>query len=109
VLIFSIRNEDVRSDVEAALGVRFEPHDSLYLGEYWLAVVPDRDTALKVRWNRDPLWRPGDADEERFAFPEHSQHEWLLEVHDETPELSDKLRGLPSLRLLQPVADRSSA
>jgi hypothetical protein len=37
MLIFAIHNEESRADVEKAIGVHFEPHNSLYLGDYWLA------------------------------------------------------------------------
>ena len=100
MLLFGIRDEESRADVEAALGVRFEAHDSLYIGDYWLAKLPTSEASLRIRSNRDPLWRPGDDPDERFAFPAHSEHALVMEVHGETPDVSETLRRLPSLQLL---------
>jgi len=42
--VFAIRNESDRHLIEEALGVRFEPHESLYRGgHYWLARLPDNE------------------------------------------------------------------
>jgi hypothetical protein len=100
MLLFAIRDEDSRADVEAALGVRFEARDSLTIGDHWLAKLPASVASLRIRSNRDPLWRPGDDPDDRFAFPAHSEHQLVMEVDGETPDVSEKLRRLPSLQLL---------
>lgn len=100
MMLFAIRDELSRTDVEAALGVRFEAHDSLYIGDYWLAALPASQGKLRIRSNRDPLWRPGDDPDDRFAFPAHSEHQLVMEVDGESPDVAEKLRRLPALQLL---------
>lgn len=100
MLIFAIEDEAARTDVEGALGIRFKPHDSLYLGDYWSAEVPEGNGLLRIRWNRDPLWQPDDPDEERFAFSEYRDYPLLLEVSGETAAVSEKLRRLSVLHFL---------
>ena len=100
MLLFAMRDEGSRADVEAALGVRFEAHDSLTIGSHWLAKLPASEARLRIRSNPDPLWRPGDDPDDCFAFPAYSEHPLVMEVDGETPALSEKLRGLPSLQLL---------
>jgi hypothetical protein len=54
-LSFAVENEAARLDVEAALGVRFRPHDSLYLGDSWRAELPDGESFLRLRLSGLPL------------------------------------------------------
>lgn len=100
MMLFALRDELSRTDVEAALGVRFEAQGSLYIGDHWLAPLPASQGKLRIRSNRDPLWRPGDDPDERFAFPAHSDHLLVMEVEGETPDVAEKLRRLPALQLL---------
>jgi len=100
MMLFAIRDEVSRADIEAALGVRFEAQDSLYIGNHWLAQLPAAEGQLRIRSNRDPLWRPGDDDDDRFAFPAHSEHQLVMEVDGAPADVSEKLRRLPSLELL---------
>ena len=86
-------------------GVHFEPHESLYLGgDYWLAKVPEDGLAVRIRPNRDLLWRPGDSEAERFAFPDYCEHPWLLEITGESRNTSAALSAVESVRLLQAEA-----
>jgi hypothetical protein len=99
-MIFALRDELSIADVEAALGVRFQAQDSLYIGDHWLAALPASQGKLRIRSNRDPLWRPGDDPDERYAFPAHSEHQLVMEVEGEPPDVVEKLRRLPALQLL---------
>lgn len=100
MLLFAIQDERSRADVEAELGVRFEAQDSLDIGNHWLAALPACTGRLRIRPNRDPLWRPGDDHDERYPFPAYSEHQLVMEVDGETPDVAEKLRRLPSLQLL---------
>ena len=102
MIIFAIRDEAARHEVEEALDTRFEPHESLYLGgDYWLAKLPASGVSIRIRHNRDLMRKSGDPDCERFAFPEHSQHELILDVDGDTSDVVEKLLRLPSLELLE--------
>lgn len=101
MLIFAIADEADRAAVEAAVGVQFEPHDSLYLGEYWLAKLPGQDASLKIRPNVDPMWQVGDPQHERFAYPEYAGHDLILEAYGQSPAVSETLRSLAVLRFLR--------
>jgi hypothetical protein len=100
--IFAIRSESDRHLIEAALGVRFEPHESLYHGgDYWLARLPG-DGDMRIRNNVDLLWAPGDPENERFAYPQHAAHALLLEVDSDSVDVLHLLRQLPALKELFP-------
>jgi hypothetical protein len=106
MLIFAVGTEDDRHDVEESLGVRFERHDSLYLGgDYWLAHLPGSSVELRLRSNLDLLWSAGDPDNERFAYKEYADHRLLLEVDRASPAILNQLLRLPSLKLLSPAPE----
>ena len=103
MLIFALGSEDDRGEVEKALGVRFELHDSLYRGgDYWLARVQGSRDELRILRNVDLMWSPGDPDAERFRYSKYADHELLLEVDSPALEIRNQLLRIPSLKLLSP-------
>jgi hypothetical protein len=101
MLIFAIQDQNDRAQVEKALGVCFEPHESLYLGgEYWLAKLPGSGCTVRIRANVDLLWSPGDSESERFAYPELAEHNLLLEVESDSSDILNLLGRIPALKLL---------
>ena len=102
MLLYAIPNEvAARARVEEALALRFELHESLYLGgNYWVAESSDEGLNVRILPNRDLLWEPGQPERERFAFPDYPGHFWILEVQGETPEVGTKLSGVEALELL---------
>jgi hypothetical protein len=103
MLIFAIGSEDDRQDVEEALGVSFESHHSLYLGgDYWLARLSGSSAEVRIRSNVDLLWSPSDPESERFAYARYAEHQLLLEVDSESPDILQRLLQCPTLRLVSP-------
>jgi len=100
--VFAIRNESDRHLIEEALGVRFEPHESLYRGgHYWRARLPDNED-MRIRKNVDLVWSPGDPEDERLAYPQHAEHGLLLEVDSDNLDALARLARLPALKRLSP-------
>ena len=100
--LFAIRSESDRHLIEQALGVRFEPHESLYRGgDYWLAWLPG-GREMRIRRNVDLLWSPGDPEDEQFTYPQYAAHALLLEVDSDSPDAVDLLAQIPALTRLSP-------
>lgn len=59
--------EDVRSNVEKALPVKFEPHESSFIGDYFLADMAN-DENIQIRKNIDPI----DGEPAEGQYPEAS-------------------------------------
>jgi hypothetical protein len=98
MIVFAMRDEVMRCELEQLLCVRFVAHESEYFGDYWLAEPPGM--SMRIRWNQDPLWRPGDCEDERFALPEFAEFPLLLEVDGPSAALLEKLRSISALQLL---------
>ncbi|GAB3361394.1 hypothetical protein [Lysobacter tyrosinilyticus] len=52
-----------------ALGLTFTQHESSYLGEYWLHEGAD-GAKVAVSYNEDPMYLPGDPEEEMYVHPD---------------------------------------
>jgi hypothetical protein len=89
--------EQVRAAVEACLGIRFVPHESSFLGDYYLHGERYEKGNLLLRINLDP--EDGEA-----AYPEFSEFPVILEASDPNePErlstlLKSKVAGCKLLR-----------
>lgn len=59
--------EEIKPRIERALGIELEPHDSFFIGEYYLGRLIDKES-LTLRNNTDPL----DGEPVETAFPETS-------------------------------------
>jgi hypothetical protein len=82
-----------------ALSIEFEPHDSLYLGDYYL-------------W---PPFRPGeprstelhllpnffDEIDQELAYPEHPEHGVLLDASNVPDDWIDLILALPGTEILR--------
>lgn len=100
--LFAIQSELDRHLIEEALGVRFDPHESLYRGgDYWLARLPGGKD-MRLRKNVGLVWSRGDPEDERFAYPQHAEHALLLEVESDSREVLDRLARLPALKRISP-------
>src|SRR5262245_30460737 len=86
------RLDNVRPIVERALAIEFEPHESTFLGDYYLATITT-DENIQLRNNLDPV--DGDPAELEFA-----QVSILIYVNgtDRADEIARALKSqLPSI------------
>ena len=76
-------------------------HTSEYLGEYEQIVVGD--ASVRIRDNADPMYREGDADDERFAFPRYSDFRTIVEIESSglARQFLERVRGRNELRVLE--------
>ena len=91
--------DEVTRALAAALDIEFEPHDSLYLGNYYL-------------W---PPFRPGatpstelhvlpnffDEIDQELAYPEHPDHGVLLDAKNLPDEWNERILALPGTEVLR--------
>jgi hypothetical protein len=95
-----------RAEVELALDVTLDPHDSLYLGDYFRGALASL-YILKLRRNVDPLYdAEQDPPEDKFALSEFPEHSNLLYVDGPAAESNDStlrstIERIPGLKLLQ--------
>lgn len=95
-----------RAEVELALDVTLDPHDSLYLGAYFRGALASLHI-LKLRRNVDPLYdAEQDPPEDKFALREFPEHSNLLYVDGPAAESTDStlqttIERIPGVKLLQ--------
>jgi hypothetical protein len=88
--------------LSTALGIEFEPHDSLYLGDYYLW-PPSRQ--LEARPGKLYLL-PNFFDEvdQELAYPEHPEHGVLLDASNVPDAWTQRILALPGTEVLQQPA-----
>jgi hypothetical protein len=82
-LVIAVRCDDaelVAVHLKAVLGMSFAAHDSGYKGDYWRHATSDGG-AIEVSYNDDPMWLPGDPDEEQFFQPKFAEFGTLVSVY----------------------------
>src|SRR5579875_775692 len=92
--------EAVRQQVEAALAIRFEPHENSFIGEYYLYGKRYEKGNILLKMNYDP-------EDDDILYSEFADFPVLLEANDpDKPdglrqELEAKLQGCKLLRRKQ--------
>ena len=89
--------EQVRTELEATLGINFAPHDSMYRGGLYYRYDQSRSESLELQNNYNP-------EEEAHTEEQFSEYPVLLYVNEPSDpfEIERKLlRDLPSIRLLR--------
>ena len=95
-----------RAEVELALDVTLDLHDSVYLGDYFRGALASLHV-LKLRRNFDPLYDvEQDPPEDRFALREFPEHSNLLYVDGPAAESTDSvlrsaIEKIPGVTFLQ--------
>ena len=89
--------------LSATLEIEFEPHDSLYLGDYYLW-PPSRQ--LEARPGKLYLL-PNFFDEidQELAYPEHPDHGVLLDASNVPDEWTARILALPGTEVLRTPRD----
>ncbi len=102
-MLYAISDESAtRALVEAALSVRFELHESHFLGgDYWLATPSAEAVTVRIRPNLDLQWAPGDPESERYAYPDFPSQAWLLEVLGGSGDIAARLSAVECVELLR--------
>jgi hypothetical protein len=59
------------------LGLSFVAHESAYRGDYWRH-TEESGSSIAVSSNADPMYRPGDPEEERYLEPSFSEFGVLI-------------------------------
>lgn len=83
--------EAARSAIEQALEIKLEPHESFYIGDYYLGILSDGEE-LELRRNVDPL----DGEPAEQEFP---QIDVLLYISTDRTERSKELEQLLTARI----------
>jgi hypothetical protein len=89
----------VAGALSTALGIEFEPHDSLYLGDYYLW-PPSRQREGR-RAELRLLANFFDEIDQELAYPEYPEHGVLLDATDVPDDWSRLILGLPATELLR--------
>ena len=99
------RTQDIDAVAQAlstTLRIEFEPHDSLYLGDYYLwppfRQREDRATELHL------LPNVFDQVDEELAHPEHPDHGVLLDARDLPGDWAERILAVPGTEVLGPPA-----
>ena len=92
---------DARLILEDILQIRFNTHDSLYLGVYYMA-KGIRGDKISIKRNFDP---GSDPQEEKYLKPDFQHVDVLIYVDKASAEVAkeyeEKLLGIEKIRLLR--------
>jgi hypothetical protein len=91
--------EAVAGALSTALGIKFEPHDSFFLGDYYLWPPSGharlRPTKLQVLPNFF------DEFDQELTYPEYPEHGVLLDATDVPDEWTERILALPGTEVLK--------
>jgi hypothetical protein len=83
----------------ATLGIEFEPHDSLYLGDYYLWPPflggEERPAELSLQPNFF------DEIDQELAYPEYPDHGVLLDASNVPDDWNERILALPGTEVLR--------
>ena len=85
--------------LSATLGIEFEPHDSLYLGDYYLWPPFRQREGHSSTLHLLPNFF--DEVDEELAYPEHPEHRVLLDASNVADEWIELIRQVPGSELLR--------
>ena len=90
--------DSIARALDDALDLAFVPHESSYLGEYLLHEGAD-GFKVAVSSNMDPMYLPGDPEEEMYFHPDFPQHSVLISVtvsESVEPHINDVVSAIDS-------------
>ncbi|MCG7867498.1 MAG: hypothetical protein JAY74_14185 [Candidatus Thiodiazotropha taylori] len=97
-------NEEAIEYIEAQIGEKLEPHDSLYKGDYWLHRRNDPELNIELRINVDPMHDSASDPEDEYYFDYKNKDCALLLDIDGDPmlveEISSRISCNPKFRLV---------
>lgn len=93
--------DELRADVTVVLGVTFEPHESLYLGDYFFGGSLDGEH-FEILCNNTGFEEDGE-EEDNLIEPDFSDYPVLLRISSTMrgDELRDRLSSVPGLEFLE--------
>lgn len=102
ILRFGWRTQDidaVAQALSAKLEIEFEPHDSLYLGDYYLW-PPSREREVRTT-TLHVLPNFFDEIDEELAYPEYPEHGVLLDASNVADDWIQGILEVPGCELLR--------
>jgi hypothetical protein len=99
-------DEVLITQVKTLAGIELELRDSMYRGEYWSYEYSgeDGDGDLKLYFNIDPMYEPGDDPEELYFDFENKDCDILLSIEGETKwveGIHSSIISIESIRLIK--------
>ena len=97
----------VARDLETALVIKFEPRDSLYLGEYysWPPFPRSKEVPGELALQGNFF----DEIDQELAYPEHPHHGVLLHASDLPDDWTERILALPGTEVLRTPPPSPSA
>ena len=99
------RTQDIDAIARAlatTLGIEFEPHDSLYLGDYYLRPPVRRGEERPAELSLQPNFF--DEIDQELAYPEYPEHGVLLHASNVPDDWTERILALPWTEVLRTPA-----